>query len=123
MLPKDAESGLVFLPKHQRHHLDQAELYAEWVLDLQDCRRSSVTLSENPCDEKSCLRQAMRLETTDSLESEGEGSGLGLTADPVPWEGGLGSSLTSSKLEDTKPELAMLELSGKHNLVLPAESS
>ena len=123
MLPKDAESGSVFLPKHQRHHLDQAELYAAWVLVLQDWRSSSVTLLENPCEEKSCLRQAMRLETTDSLESKGEDSSPELTGDPAPWEGGLGSSLTSSAPEDTTLELAMPELPDKHNLPLLAESS
>ena len=56
MLPKDAESGSMFLPKCQQHHLDQAELYAAWVLDLQDWRSSSVNISENLREEKFYLR-------------------------------------------------------------------
>ena len=39
------------------------------MLDLQEWRSSTVTLSENPCVKKVCLRQAMRLETS-GLEGE-----------------------------------------------------
>ena len=53
----------------------------------------------------------MQLETTDSLESKGEGSSLEMTEDS--------SSQTSSVPEGIKPELTMLELSDKHNLLLP----
>jgi len=64
--PRDAERGLMCLPTHQPHHLDQTELYAACVLDLQECWSNSVTLSENPCVEKACLRQAMQLRASDS---------------------------------------------------------
>ena len=123
MFPKDAESGLMCLPEHQPHHLDQAELYAEWVLDLQDWRSSSVTLSEKPCDEKPCLRQTTRLKTSDSPVLGGEDSKLDSGADPAPWGEGPGSPPTSSTPTSTTPGLAKLELSDKQNLPLLCGSS